>query len=136
MISQTTKERLYFLYLSDTGPTRFWSIFVAIFAGVGVALRGDDLGGDVALLLTAAPWYVWSSLLGGVATARWIGLVSWTGNTFTHLMVPGVSIVVWVMFFAAGLVAPNFGLSILFLVPALQETWILSRVVYDEGLIK
>lgn len=134
MISQAVKERFYILYLSDTGPTRFWSIWVAVFAGVGVALRGETLGCDLTLLLTVAPWYVWSAVLGGIAVARWVGLISWTGNTATRLAIPIVSVIVWAMFFAAGLIAPNFGLSILFLVPALQETWILSRVIYDEGL--
>ena len=128
-------DRLYFLYLGDTSPTKFWSIFVAVFAACGLALRAGDVNGDMALLVQVMPWWAWSLALVYVLVNRLIYLLFWRGNVFTRISTPLVSIFVWGYFFAAQFVAPDFGLGLLFLVPALQETWILSRVFWDERLL-
>jgi hypothetical protein len=39
---------------------------------------------------------------------------------------------IWVMFISAAVLAPQFGLSLLFIVPALQDTWILSRSFFER----
>ena len=128
-------DRLYCLYLGDTGPTKFWSIWVAVFASAGMALKSNQTGSDIHLMLTLAPWWVWSLILLHVVTARTVSLLWWTGVVATRIFTPLISVFLWGFFFASQFVAPNFGLGLLFLVPALQETWILSRVFYDEKLL-
>jgi len=131
----TTRDRLYYLYLGDTTPTKYWSIWVAVFAAAGMWLRADDATGDMHLLVHLLPWWAWTFLLTYVAITRSITILWWNGTVWTRLLTPLFSIFLWGFFFASQFVAPNFGLGLLFLVPALQETWILSRVFYDERLL-
>lgn len=109
---------------------------VCLLAAVGLYLRSkSDRSGDVALLLGMMPLYCWSWSLALLAVSRIVGLFFWEGLLITKLLTPALGIVVWGFFLAAAWVAPGFGLSILFLIPALQEAWILGRVFRDEGMI-
>jgi hypothetical protein len=95
---------------------------------------GDDTS-DIHLLLDLAPWWVWALILAYISISRCIAVLWWHGNVLTRVLTPLMSIVLWGFFLAAQWVAPNFGLGLLFFVPALQETWILSRVFWDERLL-
>lgn len=127
-------DRLYCLYLGDTSPTKFWSIWVAIFAAAGMTLRAGD-GGDVSLLIRLLPWWAWALMLLYVVVARVVSILWWKGTTLTRVFTPLLSVFIWGFFFSSQFVAPHFGLGLLFLVPAFQETWILSRVFWDERLL-
>lgn len=116
----------------DTDPTKFWSIWICLLASVGMYMRRDDPQGDIHLLISIAPWWAWMLLLAYIGVSRVVGLFWWRGNLFTKVATPLVCIVVWSLFFAAGVTAPNFGLGLLFLVPAFQEAWLLGRVVFEE----
>lgn len=132
----TTRERLFLLYLGDTQPTKYWSIWVALFAAMGLMLRAGDSGHpDTDLLIDLMPGWAWMLLLVYMMATRTITILWRSGTVWTRIITPLLSICVWGFFFSAQFVAPNFGLGLLFLVPALQETWILSRVFWDEELL-
>ena len=132
----TTCERLFLLYLGDTQPTKYWSIWVALFAAMGLMLRAGDSGHpDTDLLIDLMPGWAWMLLLVYMMATRTITILWRSGTVWTRIITPLLSICVWGFFFSAQFVAPNFGLGLLFLVPALQETWILSRVFWDEELL-
>lgn len=132
----TTRERLFLLYLGDTQPTKYWSIWVALFAAMGLMLRSGSNGHpDTDLLIDLMPGWAWILLLVYMIATRTITILWWSGTVWTRILTPLLSICIWGFFFSAQFVAPNFGLGLLFLVPALQETWILSRVFWDEELL-
>lgn len=132
----TTRERLFLLYLGDTQPTKYWAIWVALFAAMGLMLRAGDSGHpDTDLLIDLMPGWAWMLLLVYMMATRTITILWRSGTVWTRIITPLLSICVWGFFFSAQFVAPNFGLGLLFLVPALQETWILSRVFWDEELL-
>lgn len=134
--NQGLLERFVHILKADTEPTKASTVIVCLLAAVGLYLRSkSDRSGDVALLLGMMPWYCWSWSLALLAVSRIVGLFFWEGLLITKLLTPALGIVVWGFFLAAAWVAPGFGLSILFLIPALQEAWILGRVFRDEGMI-
>lgn len=129
-------QRFVHILKCDTDPTKAASAAIAVLASIGMYLRAhSDRTADVALLLEWMPWYCWSGALLIFAASRIIWLFVWSGIPITRLLTPFLGIVIWSCFLAAAIVAPGFGLSILFLIPALQEAWILGRVFYDEGMI-
>lgn len=128
-------DTLYDLYLRDTQPTKFWSIWVALLASIGMLLKANDPSTDINLLLHLFPWWFWSIALAYMAVSRAIAVMWWNGTVATRIFTPLLSIVVWGLFLAAQKVAPQFGLGLLFIVPAFQEVWILSRVFWDERLL-
>lgn len=121
------KKLLINLYFADTLTTRYWSVWVMLLAALGLWLRQDDPTQDVALLLDLAPWWCWSGMLVVLAIYRILGIFEIGMTPFTKFMTPMCSMFIWAMFLAAALAAPYFGLSILFVVPAMQDTWLLSR---------
>jgi hypothetical protein len=99
-------------------------------------LRAGDSGHpDTDLLIDLMPGWAWMLLLVYMMATRTITILWRSGTVWTRIITPLLSICVWGFFFSAQFVAPNFGLGLLFLVPALQETWILSRVFWDEELL-
>ena len=128
----TLKSRLVSLYFADTMPTRYWSIWLMLLAALGVYLRSDDPSTDMALMFELAPWWVWSGALVVLATYRIFGMVPIFITQRTKMITPLLSMCIWAMFLTAALLAPNFGMSILFIVPALQDTWILSRAFFGR----
>jgi hypothetical protein len=128
----TLKSRLVDLYFADTTPTRYWSIWLMLLAAVGVYMRSDDPADDMVLMFGLAPWWCWSGVLVVLAIYRILGLVPYAVTARTKILTPLFSMVIWAMFIAAAISAPQFGMSILFVVPALQDTWILSRSFFDR----
>ena len=128
----TLKSRLVALYFADTMPTRYWSVWVMLLAALGVYMRSDDPSSDMALMLDMAPWWVWSGALVVLAIYRVLGLVPYAVTPRTKILTPLLSMFIWVMFISAAVLAPQFGLSLLFIVPALQDTWILSRSFFER----
>ena len=128
----TLKSRLVALYFADTMPTRYWSVWLMLLAALGVYMRSDDPSSDMALMLDMAPWWAWSGALVVLAIYRILGLVPYAVTTRTKILTPLLSMFIWVMFISAAVLAPQFGLSLLFIVPALQDTWILSRSFFDR----
>ena len=128
----TLKSRLVDLYFADTMPTRYWSVWLMLLAALGVYMRSDDPSSDMALMLDMAPWWVWSGALVVLAIYRILGLVPYAVTPRTKILTPLLSMFIWVMFISAAVLAPQFGLSLLFIVPALQDTWILSRSFFDR----
>jgi hypothetical protein len=131
----TIRGRLYDLYLSDTCATKFWSVWVCLLAGLGMSLRSGAPSPDMQLLFDIAPWLVWSVLLWTTSASRLIAILFGKGNLLLRISTPLLGLLIWVFFFTANAIAPNFGLGLLFLIPAIQEAWILSRVFYDERLL-
>jgi hypothetical protein len=128
----TLKSRLVDLYFADTMPTRYWSVWLMLLAALGVYMRSDDPSSDMALMLDMAPWWVWSGALVVLAIYRVLGLVPYAVTPRTKILTPLLSMFIWVMFISAAVLAPQFGLSLLFIVPALQDTWILSRSFFER----
>ena len=128
----TLKSRLVGLYFADTMPTRYWSVWLMLLAALGVYMRSDDPADDMALMLDMAPWWVWSGALVVLAIYRVLGLVPYAVTPRTKILTPLLSMFIWVMFISAAVLAPQFGLSLLFIVPALQDTWILSRSFFER----
>lgn len=121
------KRLLINLYYADTLTTRYWSVWVMLLAAVGIWMRADDPTEDIALLFQVAPWWAWSSMLTILVIYRVMGIFEYGMTPLTAGLIPLISMFIWAMFLAAALVAPHFGLSLLFLVPAIQDTWLLSR---------
>ena len=128
----TLKSRLVSLYFSDTMPTRYWSVWLMSLAALGVYMRSDDPADDMMLMFGLAPWWAWSGVLVVLAIYRILGLVPYAVTARTKILTPLLAMVIWAMFIAAAISAPQFGMSILFVVPALQDTWILSRSFFDR----
>ena len=128
----TLKSRLVDLYFADTMPTRCWSVWIMLLAAVVMYMRSDDPSEDMALMLDMAPWWAWSTLLVLLSVYRVMGMVPYAVTSRTKILTPLLSMAIWVMFLAAALSAPQFGLSLLFVVPALQDTWILSRSFFER----
>lgn len=128
----TLKSRLVDLYFADTLPTRYWSVWIMLLAAVGVYMRSDDPSEDMALMLGMAPWWAWSTMLTMLSVYRVMGMVPYAVTSRTKILTPLLSMAIWAMFLAAAISAPQFGLSLLFVVPALQDTWILSRAFFER----
>ena len=128
----TLKSRLVSLYFADTMPTRYWSIWLMLLAALGVYLRSDDPSPDMTLMFELALWWVWSGALVVLAIYRILGLVPYAVTSRTKILTPLLSMFIWVMFISSAVLAPQFGLSLLFIVPALQDTWLLSRAFFDR----
>ena len=126
----TLKSRLVALYFADTMPTRYWSVWVQLISAIGVARRGDTPSPDLALMFDFAPWWVWSGLLASLAIYRILGLIPLGVTQYTRVIVPLISMSIWVLFIVSAVAAPPYGLSLLFIVLALQDTWILSRAFF------
>ena len=128
----TLKSRFVDLYFADTMPTRYWSVWVMLLAALGVYMRSDDPSPNMTLMFELALWWVWSGALVVLAIYRILGLVPYAVTQRTKILTPLLAMFIWVMFISAAVLAPQFGLSLLFIVPALQDTWILSRSFFDR----
>lgn len=121
------------LYWESTRSVRFITILVCILGAIGVWARKGNIQGDFQLVLTIAPWWVWSGILVLVAIHRyWClwrsamccadcveaipGVVTCIGATF-----------VWATLLASSAVATDFGLALMLLVCCGIEAWLLSR---------
>ena len=128
----TLKSRLVDLYFADTMPTRYWSVWIMLLAALGVYMRSDDPADDMLLRFGLAPWWCWSGVLVVLAIYRILGLVPYAVTHRTKILTPLLSMAIWAMFLAAALSASQLDMSILFIVPALQDTWILSRSFFER----
>ena len=128
----TLKSRFVDLYFADTMPTRYWSVWVMLLAALGVYMRSDDPSPNMTLMFELALWWVWSGALVVLAIYRILGLVPYAVTSRTKILTPLLSMFIWVMFISSAVLAPQFGLSLLFIVPALQDTWLLSRAFFDR----
>ena len=128
----TLKSRFVDLYFADTMPTRYWSVWVMLLAALGVYMRSDDPSPSMTLMFELALWWVWSGALVVLAIYRILGLVPYAVTSRTKILTPLLSMFIWVMFISSAVLAPQFGLSLLFIVPALQDTWLLSRAFFDR----
>ena len=128
----TLKSRFVDLYFADTMPTRYWSVWVMLLAALGVYMRSDDPSPNMTLMFELALWWVWSGALVVLAIYRILGLVPYVVTSRTKILTPLLSMFIWVMFISSAVLAPQFGLSLLLIIPALQDTWILSRSFFDR----
>ena len=82
----TTRERLFLLYLGDTQPTKYWAIWVALFAAMGLMLRAGDSGHpDTDLLIDLMPGWAWMLLLVYMMATRTITILWRSGTVWTRI---------------------------------------------------
>ena len=125
------------IFFDSLRPLKLLSIALYLLAGVGIFLRQKDASGDVHLLLHIAPLFCWATMFLFMCVSRFLGLFyPQSGTVLTRRVTPVVGIVLWSYMFAASLVAPDFGMGLLYLVAASIEVWILARSITDESLFK
>lgn len=128
---------------ADLRPLRLVSIMPLVLAGIGfVALMkippGTTVHADLAVILKVAPAWVWAVLFLGIAGIRLAALLhphhSYKG---IKIVLPSTAMLLWVCMFASNFIGnPDSIFALLYLVPAIIETWILGRNIDELGSIK
>lgn len=123
------------LYWESTRSVRFVTILVCLLGALGMWARNDSKGGDLHLMYTLAPWWVWVAGLLSIATQRYYCL--WRSATCKAdclETIPGaltciVAIFIWSTFLTSSAIASDFGMALMVLVCCFIEAWLLSRHV-------
>jgi hypothetical protein len=122
------------IFLDSMRPIKLITIPTSLLAAAGIyANSGTDPAGDLALLVQVLPAWAWVLMLVYIAIARFVGLFIWGGVRWTRRTTPIIGIVAWSLLFVGGAVAtPMEGMSILYLIPMVIETWILARALIED----
>lgn len=124
-----TVKTLVEIFYDSTRPTRFVMLWAYLFAGVGLCMRAQDSSGDVALMFSIAPLWLWLGLCAFVIVTRALGLFSSIPVTYVTLRItPILGIILWAALFVSGALSSPRGMALLYVLCAVTEVWILARV--------
>lgn len=126
------------LFWESTRLARFITMVTSLEAAIGIAIRRDSPVGDINMLLSAAPWWVWSGILFLVAVNRWWCL--WYSpqcsnvciSTIPSMLSSAAAIGVWSTLLVSAAIASDFGLALMIISCIVLEFWLLARVFTER----
>ena len=126
------------LFWESTKIVRLITLITSLEAAIGIALRRHSPVGDINMLLSAAPWWVWSGTLFLVAVNRWWCL--WYSpqcdraciSTIPAMLSSVAAIGVWSTLLVSAGMASDFGLALMIISCVLLEFWLLARVFTER----
>lgn len=113
-------------------PVKLIMMVLGIIGVVGFTIRPDMH--EIHFLTTMMPVWIWASLFALVSISRFIKMFTRINNKIFLYAVASVGVWLWTMVFTSCMLAGEWGLNFLYLVPIMIEAWILGRGIYDHDM--
>jgi hypothetical protein len=120
------------IFCDSMRPLKLVTVPLYALCAVGLSMAENHGRADLILVLHVAPLWIWALMCAYISVSRYIGLFIWQGTWWTRRFAPILGITIWAMLFSASLVAPNFGMGLLYIVAAFIEVWILARAFAEK----
>lgn len=127
------------VYRSDIRALKALTLVLYPLSAIGIYFSWRDHATDTALMFSVvnAPDYC-HALFWGVAVmfltvSRFVGLFVWQGTYWTRRLTPVIGVVFWSLLLGSNLAdRGTLVFGFMFVVPALMETWIVSRAWQEK----
>ena len=134
MIHNRFVDTLIEILATDIRPVKLVSVLPMMLAGLGfvalIHVSGTKPNHDFDFACKILPAWMWAMMFFVCAAARTVGLFFWSGPPPVKVIVPFLAMGLWVTMFSSNFISePDSIFAVLYLVPALMETWILGRAL-------